>query len=117
LSPQNKTYDTSDIPLLFQVNESSQISYSLDGQDKIMVSGNTTLNELPKGDHNMTFYVTDTAGNTAASETIHFSITEPFPTTLVITASGASLAVVGVGLLVYFKKRKHPANPDTLHEQ
>jgi hypothetical protein len=31
---------------------------------------------------------------------------EPFPTTLVM-ASAASLAVVGVGLLVYFKKRKH----------
>lgn len=31
---------------------------------------------------------------------------EPFPTTIVITASGASLAVVGIGLLVYFKKRK-----------
>jgi hypothetical protein len=29
-----------------------------------------------------------------------------FPTTLVITASGASLAVVCVALLVYFKKRK-----------
>jgi LPXTG-motif cell wall-anchored protein len=32
----------------------------------------------------------------------------PFPISLIITASGASLAaVVGVGLLVYFKKRKH----------
>jgi hypothetical protein len=31
---------------------------------------------------------------------------EPFPTALVITASGASVAMVGVGLLVYFKKHK-----------
>ena len=31
---------------------------------------------------------------------------EPFPTALVIAASGVSLAVIGVGLLVYFKKRK-----------
>jgi multisubunit Na+/H+ antiporter MnhC subunit len=31
---------------------------------------------------------------------------EPFPTALVITASGITVAVVAVGLLVYFKKRK-----------
>jgi nitrous oxidase accessory protein len=34
---------------------------------------------------------------------------EPFPTTLVIAASGASLAAVGTGFLVYFKKNKHKA--------
>jgi len=34
-------------------------------------------------------------------------IPEPFPTTLVATASIASAAIVGLGLLVYFKKRKH----------
>ena len=32
---------------------------------------------------------------------------EPFPTTLVVAASGAFIAIVGIGLLVYFKKRKH----------
>jgi parallel beta-helix repeat protein len=31
---------------------------------------------------------------------------EHFPTTLVATASGASVAIIGAGLLVYFKKRK-----------
>jgi len=31
----------------------------------------------------------------------------PFPTTLVAAASGTSLAAVGIGLIVYFKKRKH----------
>ncbi|HUT17110.1 MAG TPA: hypothetical protein VMW84_02300, partial [Acidobacteriota bacterium] len=30
---------------------------------------------------------------------------EPLPTTLIITTSGASIAVIGIGLLVYFKKR------------
>jgi hypothetical protein len=37
---------------------------------------------------------------------------EPFPTALVITASGASVAMVGVGLLVYFKKHKYKAEPE-----
>jgi hypothetical protein len=32
---------------------------------------------------------------------------EPFPTTLVVAASAVMGAVVGIGLLVYFKKRKH----------
>jgi parallel beta-helix repeat protein len=31
----------------------------------------------------------------------------PFSTTLIAAASGASLAIIGVGLLVYFKKGKH----------
>lgn len=34
------------------------------------------------------------------------STPEPFPTTLVVATSGASVAVVGLGLLVYFKKRE-----------
>jgi parallel beta-helix repeat protein len=34
---------------------------------------------------------------------------EPFPTTLVAVASVAVVVMVGVGLLVYFKKRKHKA--------
>jgi len=45
-----------------------------------------------------------------ASETISYSLTtdpEPFPTTLVAAASAVAIvAVVGAGLLVYFKKRK-----------
>ena len=109
LSPQNKTYDTSDVPLLFKVHESfTQISYCLDGQDKVMVSGNTTLTDVPNGDHKVTVYALDEAGNIGASETIYFSVDapEPFPTELAITASGASVAAVGVGLLFYFKKRK-----------
>jgi nitrous oxidase accessory protein NosD len=32
---------------------------------------------------------------------------EPFPTTLITTASIVSVAVISIGLLVYFKKRNH----------
>jgi len=32
---------------------------------------------------------------------------EPFPTVLVATASAASAAIIGISLLVYFRKRKH----------
>jgi hypothetical protein len=65
------------------------------------LSGNTTLTSLPNGEHTLTIYVSDVAGNLEAAETIF--IIEPFPTALVATASG-SLAIACAGLLVYFKK-------------
>jgi hypothetical protein len=108
LSVENKTYDTSDVPLNFTVSESaSKIFYTLDGQENVTVVGNTTLTGLLDGVHNITVYATDFAEHTGASETIYFSVEvpEPFPTTLVATASGASVAVISLGLLVYFKKR------------
>jgi hypothetical protein len=106
-SPQNKTYESFDVPLNFTLNERvSQISYSLDGQDNVTIAGNTTLTDLPDGDHNVTVYAQDITGNVGASEILCFSVEvpEPFPITLVVAAS-VSVAVVGVGLLVYFKKR------------
>jgi parallel beta-helix repeat protein len=107
LSPENKTYDTSNILLNFTVNEAAaQITYSLDGQENITITGNTTLTELTNGDYNLTIYATDEAGNVGISETIYFRVDVPFPTTLVAAASVATVAVVGVGLLVYFRKRK-----------
>jgi parallel beta-helix repeat protein len=106
VSPENKTYNTSSIPLNFTVNEAvTQITYSLNGDDNIPITGNTTLNGLPNGDHNLTVYAKDEAGN-VGSETTYFSVDAPFPTTLVVVASGAAVAIIGVGLLVYFKKRK-----------
>jgi hypothetical protein len=110
LSIENRTYETSDKPLNFTINESAtQVSYSLDGLDNVTIAGNTTLTNLPCGEHNVTVYATDEAGNIGKSETISFTIEEPpepFPTTVVI-ASVVTVTVIGLGLLVYFKKRKH----------
>jgi hypothetical protein len=74
----------------------------------VTISGNTTLTDLPYGEHNVTVFATDEVGNTGASETIFFSIPEPpepFPTSLVV-ASIITVIIVGIGLFVYFKKRK-----------
>jgi hypothetical protein len=99
--------------LNFTVDEPiSQISYSLDGQDNATVVGNTTLPALSEGEHNVTVYAIDSGGKVGTSETITFTIAkepelpELFPLTLII-ASIASVAIIGVALLVYFKKRKH----------
>ena len=75
LSPENKTYDTTDIPLNFTVNETaSWIGYSLDGQANVTITGNITLTRLSYGAHSLVVYAKDTAGNTGTSETIYFSI-------------------------------------------
>jgi hypothetical protein len=106
LSIQNTTYNMTDIDLSFSVSEPvSQITYSLDGQENVTIAGNTTLADLSIGTHNITAYAWDTAGNVGASKTITFTVT-PFPTVPVAVASVASIAVVGAGVLVYFKKRK-----------
>jgi N-acetylneuraminic acid mutarotase len=107
LSPERRTYDTSSIPLNFTANSAlAQITYCLDGEKNITISGNTTLTGLANGDYALTVYAKDEAGNVGTSETILFTVDVPVPTTLVI-ASVITVAVVGVGLLIYFKKRKH----------
>jgi parallel beta-helix repeat protein len=109
LSPINQMFNESSIPLSFTVDKQTiWIGYNLDGQDNVTISGNTTITDLPNGLHNVTVYARDEFDNIGASETIYFSVEvpEPFPTTLVV-ASVITVAVVGIGLLVYFKKRKH----------
>jgi len=108
LSPITHSYNESSVPLLFTVDKQVEwMGYSLDCQDNITVTGNVTLSELTNGVHNITVYAEDTFGNEGASETIIFNIDVPesFPTTLVI-ASVITVSVIGIGLLVYFQKRK-----------
>ena len=106
LSLEGVTYDVVDVPLNFTVNEpASKLSYVLDGQDDVPIEGNTTLTGLSVGVHNVTVYAWDVAGNVGASETVTFTVAAPFPVVPVV-ASGVSVVVIGVVLLVYFKKRK-----------
>ena len=109
LSPENKTYTTSSVPLNFTLEEAtSWIGYSLDDQVNVAVTGNTTLSGLVDGSHSIIVYANDTAGNTGASQTVFFTINtqqaEPFPMWIV----APMLIVVGVGaaLLIYFTRVK-----------
>ena len=110
VSPENRTYYTVDIQLNLTVNEPDLwMRYNLDNVNITEISANTTITGLSLGAHNLTVFATDEVGNTGASETINFTIAEPpepSPTTLVI-ASVITVAIVGISLLVYFKKRKH----------
>jgi len=105
VSPENRTYYTTDIPLTFTVNESvSWIAYSLDNKANVTITGNTTLFGLSNGSHSLIVYANDTAGNTGASETIYFNIEsqeKPFQTWIV--APIVIIVVVGAALLVFRK--------------
>ena len=115
VSPENMTYETSNVSLAFTVNkQASWMGYSVDGGETVTIGGNATLEGLANGMHNVTVYATDTFGNEGASETVNFTleVPEPFPTTLVAAASVATVAIIGVGLLVYFKKSRHSKMTD-----
>jgi N-acetylneuraminic acid mutarotase len=108
-SPVTQTNNQTNVTLSFTIDKPfSLASYSLDGKDNITVTGNVTLSELSYGLHNVTFYAKDTFGNVGKSETISFTVTKPEIETFPIVAIGVVLvvAVIGIGLLVYFKKHK-----------
>ena len=105
-SPKNITYNSSDVSVNFTVDEFSKCSYSLDGQNNVTIAGNMTLTDLLDGEHNLTFFAIDSAGNIGSSETLYFTVDVPFPTTFVI-APIAITAAIGVGVIVYLKKRNH----------
>jgi hypothetical protein len=109
-SPQNKSYSESNVSLTFTVDKPvSWMEYSLDGQDNISLTGNTTLPSLPNGAHNLTLYAKYIMGSIGASEKVYFSVEvpEPFPTLLVAAVSIAVGTLFTIGVLVYFKKRSH----------
>jgi hypothetical protein len=109
LASARTTYTANNVPLNFTLADwIIKSQYSLDGKDNITLTGNTTLYGLTNGYHELTLYAEDSFGNTFNLAMVHFDVEvpEPFPALLVASVFGVSVAIVGVGLLVYFKKRK-----------
>lgn len=101
LHPENKSYFVG-MPLEFGIDEPALwIGYSLDGKENVTIIGNMTLLGISVGQHTLTLYANDTAGNPAVSKTITFKIAD-LATPLLITG----ISVFAVGSLVYFKKHK-----------
>jgi N-acetylneuraminic acid mutarotase len=109
-SPENRTYNSSSISLVFVLNENaSWMSYSLDGKETVTITGNTTISGLGNGLHNVTVYANDSSGNAGASETFTFTVEipqEPFPILLVVSFSVVAAAVGAVATVIYLKKSK-----------
>ena len=99
------------MPLDFSVSKPvSWMGYSLDGQNNVTITGNTTLTGLSKGTHSLFVYANDSYGQTAKSLVHYFTIDTPppsFPTTLATAIVVFSAVAVIVAVLFYFKKRKH----------
>lgn len=102
LSPENNaTCTTTDIPLTFTINEQTpNITYLLDGNKITMPNENSTLAGLSVGEHSITLFALDAAGNGGTSQTVYFTITNPTPTPLApITHLGATQSL-GIPLVV-----------------
>ncbi|MCP8308274.1 MAG: hypothetical protein H3Z53_07990 [archaeon] len=120
VSPENRTYTTTSVPLIFWIGYSlnetiSWIGYSLDNQANVTITENTTLSGLSEGSHSLIVYVNDTVGNTGTSETIHFSINTQqqgfspikfFLQKTIWIVAVITIAGFGVALLVYFTRVK-----------
>ncbi len=115
LSPQNRSYETSDVELNFTANEVlSQIQYSIDGKKNQTTTGNITLTGLTNGAHNITFYASDLADNKAFPETIGFSVRkpEPFPILIfvaVIAVLSVVIAALGMAFFRWHRKSSKAA--------
>ena len=119
LSPQNKTYTTTEVPLTWTCDEQIvSADYILDPTlfGSTTLPGNTTLTGLSNGTHTITIIAFTERGQ-ANSQTVHFTVspevqqqTEPFPWLPVAAVSLTVVAVVGVSVLVYWKKRKPPGH-------
>ena len=115
VSPQNENYSSSEVSLNYTVNKPVDLTrYSLDGKENVTINGNTPISGLSNGLHNITIYAQDNFGNIGSSNTISFTIAKPepesFPVLLVVSASiVAVVAGVGVGWLLYRRKRRREA--------
>jgi hypothetical protein len=111
MSIENKTYQTTELPLNFTTNEPCYPSYSLDGQPEVQFEGNTTLLDLTSGTHNIAFYAQDRAGN-RANLVVFFAIEEPGPLPIALFIALLVIAVlVSASLIFYFKRKRTAALP------
>jgi N-acetylneuraminic acid mutarotase len=116
-SPQNsRNYSSSNILLQFTLNkEAVALSYSLDGKEKVAITGNTTLTGLSSAEHSIVIYASDGKGNVGTSQTVTFHVNlekTSVPSDVNLTLAGAivAFAVVGcAGLLLYFATRRRKA--------
>jgi hypothetical protein len=111
LIPENANSSKLSFPLNFIVDHPvSEIAYCLDEQESVPINGNTTLTDLPNGQHNVTVYATDEFGYTGKSETLFFNVNAPesteFSVVPLVIAFVIIVVIVGAGWLVYFRRRK-----------
>ncbi len=97
LSPKNTSYH-GNVYLTFSINEpASRITYTLDGGAEIAVSENSTLSGLPNGAHYIVVRAEDVAGNSATSETVHFTVDSSISPSPSQSLSSQGLSILSIG--------------------
>jgi hypothetical protein len=81
--PEEIIYTTRDVPLIFSASEHSEYSNVYLNGYRFLSSGDTTLNNLPNGNYNLTVSSVYSNLNRSISKTINFKVDsdEPFKTT------------------------------------
>ncbi len=83
LSPTNTTYSERNVPLTFYINQPTRyLLCSVNGVFNMTINGNTTLTNLSNGSYKVTVVSTDNDYNSAASQTVSFSVMSTDPLVL-----------------------------------
>jgi parallel beta-helix repeat protein len=115
MSPQNATYNATSIDLTLMVSQpTTWLSYSLDDQANITITGNMTLTGLLRGAHTITVLGNTSQAATMASGTVSFylDVEDSLPIFPIAAGSAAIVAVaIASVLLLLRKKRLSPPKP------
>jgi len=65
-SPENKTYNLRDIPVVYESSDGGDVEFIIDGE-AVVLSDGEGLDDLAEGEHEFRIRVTDEAGNQTAS--------------------------------------------------
>jgi hypothetical protein len=116
---ENQAFNSgNNITLRFSVNQPSNCSYSINGQEETAIAGNTTLTGLPAGNQSLVVYAQNIAGKVGNSQPVNFTVTQPIeldvkplpnaiPVTVIDTVAGACLATaLGLTIAAYCWRRK-----------
>jgi parallel beta-helix repeat protein len=116
-SPEGKTYYNMSVTLTYQVtNPDATVTYSLDGEANVTISGTTTLSDLSEGSHTLKVYAKDTDG-TVSSDTVYFATAEEQQpagntetkgddTQILLIVVGLAVIAAVILAIIYFLKGK-----------
>ncbi|MCW4030101.1 MAG: hypothetical protein NWE92_10710 [Candidatus Bathyarchaeota archaeon] len=105
---QNATLTNSSFPLNITVDHPvNNVFYAVDGQEKVPITGNTTLTGLSNGKHYIIAYTEEPSGRIDASETVFFNVNipnDPMFTMIIVASLAVIISVILLGALIAIRK-------------
>jgi hypothetical protein len=112
IEPQNRFYTEANLAIVFTLDRRAEsYCFSVDGKERVLVTGNTSISYLAKGQHNITSYASDNFGNWVPSQTVNFVIQASnlevaYSNEILISIISIAAVGVGIGLFLYRIKVK-----------